>query len=192
MRSGIWRMGWCACTGSFAFRGDRRFSCLTAGAPAPGALSPFLVPQAPQHGHAPPAHQNEHIPVRAVRYRVRLEGAPGQAIFPTDLLRLRARPQRRPYTLHVAEHVQEKLLKFSSLPSSRTDSGPRLPRSASSLTINAPHRRKPLPLPLRPCSLRALLPFPALSQQGVQAGIALLPCLLPGRSWRLRGAQQAR
>ena len=118
------------------------FLFLNARAPAPRALGPLLIPHAPQPGYAAESRQDEHISVRAMRYRVWLLDALGQGVSPTDQLRLRVRPQRRPYTLVVVQHVQENVLNISLLYlSPRAESGPRLPRLAWPPTTHAPHSR---------------------------------------------------
>ena len=62
----------------------------------------------PQRRHPSPAGENEKIAVRAVRHRVRLKGAPGEAVYAAYLLRPRACPQRRSDSLQVAKHVFER------------------------------------------------------------------------------------
>jgi len=64
----------------------------------------------PQRRHPSPAGENEKIAVRAVRHRVRLEGAPGEAVYAAYLLRPRACPQRRSDSLQVFKHGFEKCL----------------------------------------------------------------------------------
>ena len=56
-----------------------------------------------------------------------------------------------------------------------------------SSVVKAPQRRQLRPLLLSPGCARALLGFPARSQQGVEPCVALLPCLLPGRRRWCRG-----
>ena len=93
MRSAIWRICYVSCDSFFAFMWDRVFPHFNAWTPAPGALE--LVPQMPQRRHPSPAGETQKISVRAVRHRVRLKGALGEAVYAAYLLRPRACPQRR-------------------------------------------------------------------------------------------------
>ena len=81
---------------------DRLLLSFTARTPASGALQ--LVPDVPQRRHSSPSGQNEKIAVWAVRHRVRLQGALGQAVSATYLLRPRACPHGRADSLQVAHH----------------------------------------------------------------------------------------
>ena len=86
---------------------------MSARASTAAVLGPLLIPDPAQQRDTPPAHKNEHIPVRAVHYRVWLQRAPGQGVLAMHQLWARACTQRRPYTLDIAEHVHEKLLKLA-------------------------------------------------------------------------------